>query len=489
MTTILLVDDEIQFVSLLVESIERIDPKYKCVTCHDVETAKEILVNEKIDIIVTDMNLQGPLNGSDLIKHVVDNHSEIPIAVLSAYDDETTAIEALKVGAFDFLNKPIVQKHLKFLMVRMCAAVNKNKENIQQLKAKENSTAARLIGESGLISNLKSKLVKISKGQAPIFIQGESGVGKEVVAHVIHNLSSRSEGPFVAINCGAIPPDLIESELFGYKKGSFTGAAQDSLGLIRAAKGGTLFLDEVGELPPDVQVKLLRVIQEKSVRPIGGGKEEFVDFRVISATHRDLKELVKAGSFRQDLYFRLFVMDVHVPPLRDRGSDILLLAEYFCTQICEKWGIANKEITVEVKNWLLNHSFSGNVRELQNIMERAIALSENNQIGMSDVTENPDDFKNITTDYLKVEPTKNFVLDENGAILVNKTFLADCDVLDDYLMDVEKIIILKVLDDTIGNKTLAAKKLGISFRSLRYRLKKLGLEAEADDEVYEVATN
>lgn len=485
MTTILLVDDEIEFASLLCESLERLSTDLKCIICHDVKTAKQILVNQHVDVIITDMNLQSSLNGFDLIRYVNDNCPEKPIAVLSAYDDEDTAIEAMKLGAFDFINKPIDQKKLKLLIAKISSAAIKNQEDLQKSQLKEEDDTKNLIGESHVIRHLKNKVRKIAKGQAPVFINGESGVGKEVVANIIHKLSNRSDGPFIAINCGAIPADLIESELFGYKKGSFTGATQDSVGLIRAANGGTLFLDEVGELPLEVQVKLLRVVQEKCIRPLGSDKETLVDFRIVSATHQDLKELISKGTFRQDLYFRLVVMDINVPALRERGNDIILLAESFCQKICKKWGIANKKITDEVKDWLMCQHFSGNVRELQNIMERAITLSENDQIELVDVSESyvpPNDTKE-KKGYMRLKQDEN---DQLSSITFDKAYHPDNESIDDYLGQIEKKILLQVLDETTGNKTLAAKKLGITFRSIRYRLKKFGLEA--DDDLVEGST-
>lgn len=481
MITILLVDDEIEFASLLSESLERLSPDLRCIICHDVKAAKQALINQDIDVIITDMNLQSSLNGFDLIRYVSDIFPEKPIAVLSAYDDEDTAIEAMKLGAFDFINKPIDQKKLKLLISKISTAAIKNKENLKKVQQEVigQDDTKDLIGQSQVILHLKNKMRKVARGQAPVFINGESGVGKEVVANIIHKLSSRSEGPFIAINCGAIPADLIESELFGYKKGSFTGATQDSLGLIRAANGGTLFLDEVGELPLDVQVKLLRVVQEKSVRPLGGDKEALVDFRIVSATHQNLKDLIAAGTFRQDLYFRLVVMDINIPALRERGSDIILLAENFCRRICEKWGIANKGITNEVKDWLMSQHFNGNVRELQNIMERAIALSENDQIELIDVSDS-----DVVQERFKED--NNYLRSEShqpSISALTDVYRPELESIDDYLGQIEKRILLQVLEETNENKTMAAKKLGITFRSIRYRLKKFGLETDDDDVV------
>ena len=296
------------------------------------------------------------------------------------------------------------------------------------------------------------------------------------MANLVHRLSNRNEGPFIAINCGAIPTELMESELFGHKKGSFTGAAQDKQGLIQSAHGGSLFLDEIAELPLSMQVKLLRAVQEKRIRPLGSDTEIDVDFRVISATHQDLEALVQQGKFRQDLYFRIHVMDLTLPPLRERGQDILLLAEHFIQKICQEWGIPNKKLTERSKEFLLGQYYPGNVRELRNIMERAITLSDEERIDLQHLQSaplrhalnSPQEINTLTSEIIATEtliaPKK---LPEEGLEL--------------YLEKVEKEILLNALNLTHWNRTLAAKKLGMSFRSLRYRLKKFGLDTEEDE--------
>lgn len=490
MTTILLVDDEIDFISLLSESLERLG--FSCFTCHSVKVAKEILQSRKdIDAIITDINLQSIFTGLDLIRYVVDQHSHIPVAVISAYTDSDASIEALKLGAFDYITKPIDSEKMHLLLDKLSNAAKKNKSVAQDQNVEcTNAVTSKLIGNSEPMQRVKQKLLKIARTQAPVFILGESGTGKEVVANLIHKASSRSEGPFVAINCGAIPADLIESELFGYKKGSFTGADKDSLGLIRSANGGTLFLDEISELPLALQVKLLRVVQEKKVRPLGGDREYLTDFRIVSATHRDLKALVDEGKFRADLFFRIFVMDLTLPPLRERGTDITLLAEYFCKKICAEWGVENKTITDNAKQWLLGQKFLGNVRELQNVMERAITLSESDELNVSDLAESsmaevveellPNDTLNkidaynpeALPAYISEQPSDQ--VNEN----LGEPYIPEKEGLVDYLDNIEKNILLKVLCESSGNKTLAAKRLGISFRSIRYRLKKYDIDSE-----------
>lgn len=489
MTTILLVDDEVDFITLFAETLERMG--FECYTCHSVKAAKEILSNQnKIDAIITDINLQSGLSGLDLIRYVADVHSDIPIAVASAYTDSDASIEALKLGAFDYITKPIDQERLKLLLDKLDSAAKQN-ASFRTSGITDNITS-ELIGNSEIIQKVKQKILKIARTQAPVFISGESGSGKEVVAKLVHKASNRSEAPFIPINCGAIPSDLIESVLFGYKKGSFTGADKDSLGLIRSADGGTLFLDEIAELPLSLQVKLLRVVQEKKVRPVGSDKEYTADFRIISATHRDLKALVEDGKFRADLFFRIFVMDINLPPLRDRGGDIILLAEYFCKKICDDWDVESKTLTQNAKNWLLNQRFTGNVRELHNIMERAITLSETPELDVVDLSESsvsvehlePPVAQNLSQHSVIDHKVDEMVASESACENENSDlYIPESEGLEAYLGGLEKNILLKVLHDAQGNKTLAAKRLGITFRSIRYRLKKYDIDSDDEAEV------
>ena len=380
------------------------------------------------------------------------------------------AIAALKAGAFDFVSKPINQKHLEQLLQK---ALNKPVENFQ---SKEDSLEQKLlIGQSLPIQQLRITLNKIARSQAPVFITGESGTGKEVIANLVHRLSNRNEGPFIAINCGAIPTELMESELFGHRKGSFTGATQDKQGLIQSAHGGSLFLDEIAELPLTMQVKLLRAVQEKRIRPVGSDAEIDVDFRVISASHQDLEALVQQGRFRQDLFFRIHVMDLVLPPLRERGDDIILLAHHFIQKISQEWGIPQKQLTERARNFLLSQYYPGNVRELRNIIERAITLSDEDKIDLPHLQSAPLRYPTAAALEHQQEAPPAFRSD----ILVSAKKLPD-EGLELYLENIEKDILLNALNLTHWNRTLAAKKLGMSFRSLRYRLKKFGLDT--DDE-------
>ncbi|OAL88511.1 two-component system response regulator [Acinetobacter terrae] len=464
---VLLVDDEEDLCTLMQMSLSRMGIKTHI--AHRLEQAKKRLSENKYDACLTDLNLPDG-NGLQLVEWIGQHLPALPVAVLTAYGNMEIAIAALKAGAFDFVSKPINQKHLEQLLQK---ALNKPIENFQ---SKEDSLEQKLlIGQSLPIQQLRITLNKIARSQAPVFITGESGTGKEVIANLVHRLSNRNEGPFIAINCGAIPTELMESELFGHKKGSFSGATQDKQGLIQSAHGGSLFLDEIAELPLTMQVKLLRAVQEKRIRPVGSDAEIDVDFRVISASHQDLEALVQQGRFRQDLFFRIHVMDLVLPPLRERGDDIILLAHHFIQKISQEWSIPQKQLTERAINFLLSQYYPGNVRELRNIIERAITLSDEDKIDLPHLQSAPLRYPTVTPLDHQQESTNAFRSD----ILVSAKKLPD-EGLEVYLENIEKDILLNALNLTHWNRTLAAKKLGMSFRSLRYRLKKFGLDT--DDE-------
>lgn len=382
------------------------------------------------------------------------------------------AIAALKAGAFDFVSKPVNQVHLDQLLQKAL-----NRQKIEHDFAESALENKLLIGRSQPIQQLRIAIKKIARSQAPVFVTGESGTGKEVVANLIHRLSNRSEGPFIAINCGAIPTELMESELFGHKKGSFTGATQDKQGLILSAHGGSLFLDEIAELPLSMQVKLLRAVQEKKIRPVGSDQEIDVDFRVISASHQDLDLLVRQGKFRQDLFFRIHVMDLMLPPLRERGEDVLLLANHFIQKICMEWETPLKQLTEAAETYLLQQHFPGNVRELRNMIERAITLSDDANIDVPHL--HPAPLRaNISNSIATVSQSL-----QNPVATPQIVKKLPSEGLERYLESIEKDILLNALNMTHWNRTLAAKKLGMTFRSLRYRLKKFGLDTETEQEV------
>ena len=369
---------------------------------------------------------------------------DLPVAVITAYGSMDTAVEALKAGAFDFISKPVNLKVLRNLVTN----VLKLADDYHQRERRSRDT---LLGESPAMRDIRSTIEKLSRSQAPIYIWGESGTGKELVAKLIHAKGPRADSPFVPVNCGAIPAELMESEFFGHKKGSFTGAVDDKDGLFQVASGGTLFLDEVAELPLHMQVKLLRAIQEKAVRPVGAQQEDPTDVRILSATNQDLGELVSAGEFRQDLYYRLNVIQLRVPSLRERRDDIPVLANHCLKKLARHSNKPGLELSPDAIQALSDYAFPGNVRELENILERATTLSESTTVSRADL-HLPDTGQsaNATTP---------------GELPLNT-----------YMDNIEKDALIKALEQTRYNKTAAAKRLGITFRALRYRLKKLGLE-------------
>ncbi|MCU7224404.1 sigma-54 dependent transcriptional regulator [Acinetobacter bohemicus] len=465
---VLLVDDEEDLCTLMQMSLMRMGIRTHI--AHRLEDAKQRLTDHQYDACLTDLNLPDG-NGLELLHWIHQRCPDLPVAVLTAYGNMEIAIAALKAGAFDFVSKPINQKHLEQLLQK---ALNKPVD-YDQHNANDSLEYKLLIGQSLPIQQLRVTLKKIARSQAPVFITGESGTGKEVIANLVHRLSNRSEGPFIAINCGAIPTELMESELFGHKKGSFTGATQDKQGLIQSAHGGSLFLDEIAELPLSMQVKLLRAVQEKRIRPLGSDTEIDVDFRVISASHQDLDALVQQGKFRQDLYFRIHVMDLVLPPLRERGQDILILAEHFIQKICQEWDIPVKPLSGRSKEFLLGQYYPGNVRELRNIIERAITLSDEDRIDLQHLQSAP---LRHTAPVLQ-ESTSHAELASSDQIIIPRKLPEEG--LELYLEKIEKEVLLNALNMTHWNRTLAAKKLGMSFRSLRYRLKKFGLDIEEEE--------
>ncbi len=442
----LIVDDEPDIRELLELTLGRMQIDTR--SAATLAEAREWLTRERFDICLTDMRLPDG-NGIDLIRHIQQQEINLPAAVITAYGSMDSAVEALKAGAFDFVTKPVDLHVLRNLV----NSVLKLSDDYPKRDRRSRNT---LLGESDVMRRIRSTIEKLSRSQAPVYISGESGTGKELVARLIHDKGPRSDSPFVPVNCGAIPTELMESEFFGHRKGSFTGAVSDKQGLFQLAEGGTLFLDEVAELPLHMQVKLLRAIQEKAVRPVGARQESPTDVRLLSATHQDLDALVEEGHFRQDLYYRLNVIQLRVPPLRERREDIPLLAEHMLKKLAATSDMPGYTLGPDAMDALCRYAFPGNVRELENILERAITLCEGNRIGAADL-HLPDTVAEPVTDTAtELEP---------GAV-----------PLDTYMDNVEKEALLKALEQTRYNKTAAAKLLGITFRALRYRLKKLGLE-------------
>lgn len=470
----LIVDDEEDLRILMQMTLQRLG--VKCVLAENVDEAKKQLKQHQFHLCLTDLNLPDG-NGIELVHYITQHYSGLPTAVISAYGNMDIAIAALKAGAFDFISKPIQQAQLKVLVQQ---AIDSSTRPINKLDSALEDQM--LLGNSDIIQDLKRTLRKLSRSQAPVYISGESGTGKEVVARLIHQLSNRNEGVFIPVNCGAIPQDLMESEFFGHKKGSFTGAHQDKVGLFQAAHGGTLFLDEVADLPLVMQVKLLRAIQEKKIRPIGSEQEISVDFRILSATHKNLEDMVQQGKFRQDLFFRIHVIDIQIPPLRDRGNDIILLAEHFLKQICQDWQLDMIQISSAAQHLLLQGHYDGNVRELRNVMERAVTLCDGHVIDVEHIPNLRCQQRSVDSLVIAPEPLAVSALTKKmSPASASETPTLPNEGLEDYLAEVEKKILVQALDSTHWNRTLAAKKLGMTFRSLRYRLKKFGLDTDDED--------
>jgi len=445
----LVIDDEQDILELLTMTLSGMS--IDCVTAENVAQANQALKQQAFDLCFTDMRLPDG-TGLDIVKTINTKYPECPVAVITAHGNVDMAVEALKSGAFDFVSKPLRLQVLRDL-VTSALNVSPKKTSFNERRSRD-----RLLGETDIIRSLRGKISKLARSQAPVYVTGESGTGKELVARLIHELGSRSEQTFVPINCGAIPTELVESEFFGHKKGAFTGAVSDKDGLFQAANGGTLFLDEVADLPLMMQVKLLRAIQEKAIRPVGGNEEISVDVRILSATHKNLAECVQKGTFREDLFYRLNVIELAVPPLRDRQADIPLLVSHVLSNLAEKNNENTPELTAAATKALNAYHFPGNIRELENILERAMTWSENGIIEEEDL-----------------------MLPESLSVIAkadNKTAKADDRVenLEATLEEQERQLIVDALDSTRWNKTAAARKLGVSFRSLRYKLKKLGLD-------------
>ncbi len=454
----LVVDDETDIRELVVLTLERMD--IRADSAGNIKEAKQLLAQRSYDLCLTDMRLPDGL-GLELVQHISANYSGLPVAVITAYGSAENAVSALKAGAFDYLTKPISLKQLRPLVE---SALKLSSSDI-----KETKNTVDLIGRSPAIDYVRTMIEKLARSQAPVYISGESGSGKELAARLIHSNSSRRDKTFVAVNCGAIPENLMESEFFGYKKGAFTGAAQDTLGLFQAANGGTLFLDEVADLPLAMQVKLLRAIQEKKVRAVGGTTEEAVDARIISATHKNLGTLMEQGLFRQDLYYRLNVIQLKMPALRDRPEDIPELMQKLLQKICTAQSIAVPVIEDNAQKLIAELQFAGNVRELENMLERALALCDGQKITTDDL---------FMYDEAKLSKPVGSQADQHDFDSSKSAEFG----LPEYLEDIEKRAIIKALERSNNNKTAAAKLLGVSFRTLRYRLTKLGLaKDEASD--------
>ena len=440
---VLVVDDEPDLCELLSITLQRMDLLPR--TANNVAAAQRLLKTEHFDLCLTDMQLPDG-NGLELVQWIQQYSPSVPVAVITAHGNMETAVRALKLGAFDFVSKPLDLPGLRKLVASALKLSTGGETDTTVM-------GPRLLGTSPAMQHMREMIARVSRSQAPVYIFGESGTGKELVAKLIHESGPRRDGPFVPVNCGAIPTELMESELFGHKRGSFTGAVSDKRGLVRSAEGGTLFLDEIADLPLHMQVKLLRVIQEKAVRPIGELVEVGVDVRILSATHKNLSILVAEGKFREDLFYRVNVIELRVPSLRERPEDVPELAEAMLRRLARRMKIGPPALGNDALTALESYGFPGNVRELENILERAITLSTGGEIRASDIQ-------------LRAIP---------GVPSASANVSSEAP-LGDHLEDIEREAIVKALEQTRYNKTAAAKVLGMSFRALRYRIKKLGIE-------------
>ncbi|MGE6474601.1 sigma-54-dependent transcriptional regulator [Psychrobacter sp. NPDC078631] len=569
-TTALVVDDEVDLCRLMQITLTKMGIKSD--VAYTLSQARTFWQDNDYDFCLTDLKLPDG-SGLELVKEI-SNSSNIPIAVITAHGSMDLAIEALKLGAFDFVNKPLELPRLRQLVENAIKVIHQDNEvqAAPECSPEQKMLDSRLIGNSAVMHPLKNTILKLARSQAPVFLSGASGTGKEVVARLIHDLSPRRDGSFVPVNCGAIPSELMESEFFGHKKGSFTGAVADKQGLFQQANGGTLFLDEVADLPLAMQVKLLRAIQEKTVRAIGDTKEVPVDIRILSATHKDLSQLVQDGAFRQDLYYRINVIELKLPTLNARRDDIPVLADHFLAMIADDWQLESPpSLTMEACERLQCHDFAGNVRELRNLLERAVTLAETSYIDVShlglpdidpelvnmqeqnhssaiDTSELPardvenqidvqstvqstkDDeqviqssrniatqveqratnlhpYRTNTNHYPSMVQHSSASNDSSSTSVANthdKESLLDSTAqqetskdisglqelfdgqlppqgLEHYLQEQEKQLIITALKQTGWNKTQAAELLGTTFRSLRYRMKKLEISEDAFD--------
>ena len=503
MTKALIIDDERDICELIEMSL--LGQDITCTSAYSVKAAIKALKEEQFNFVISDIKLPDG-DGLDLLAHIQKHYPGLPVCMITAHGNMDTAIRALKLGAFDFVNKPFDLKQLRSI----CKAALKENPGTDGGAGNTKPTATtgggrstnkvELIGDADVMQRVRDMIARVARSQAPVFIHGESGTGKEVAARSIHHQSNRGEGAFIAVNCGAIPENLVESEFFGYKKGAFTGANQDQDGLFVAANGGTLFLDEVADLPLSMQVKLLRAIQERAVRPIGGDREEAVDVRIISATHHDLARRVAENKFREDLYYRLNVIGLTMPPLRERDGDIAILAAHLLAKLAREAGYPEAHLSPAALAKLEAYPFPGNVRELENILERALTFVEGDTIEADDIhlsesripaepaarpAAAPPPEPTATAPRLPLRqraPTADLDEEEITALEQYQPRQKEGPAiplpndLENYMQGLERNLLIKALEDCNYNKTKAAEKLGISFRAMRYKLKKLGID-------------
>ncbi len=493
---VLVIDDEPDLRTLYEVSLVR--EGYVVHTAEGVEQALDLLKRERFDAVISDMRLQDGM-GLDVLRFLTQNQRNERCVVITAYGSAENAVEALRAGAFDYLTKPVDLKQFRSVLAQavrstqsgntavpaptvsaMPAAILDDSDNAADTVAARMMAPAavaqpaaltRMVGDSPAMRSVRERVQKIARSMAPVLVRGESGTGKELVAQAVHACSHRASGPFVAVNCGAIPEQLLEAEFFGARKGAYTGSMQDREGYFQAANGGTLFLDEIGDLPLAMQAKLLRAIQERSVRALGGTQEEPVDTRIVSATHHDLAALVAKGLFRQDLYYRLNVIEITLPPLRERRADIPRLAQALLARIAADTGQAPRAISASMLAALQRYDLLGNVRELENILHRALALSEGDELELED-----QDMRVASPDGIGLYAA---AMDGSAASAnVASTPAGVPSDLQSHLDIQEKAILLQALTECGFNRTAAAARLGISLRQIRYRMVRLGIDAQ-----------
>jgi two-component system, NtrC family, response regulator PilR len=474
---ILVVDDEPDLRTLYELTLLREGHDVVCAA--DLAQARESLAQQRFNVLITDMRLPDGL-GLELLRELSAQQRSEKCMVITAYGSAENAVEALKAGAFDYLTKPVDLKQLRAAVQSALQsqrqppaaaphpAANGSGRWVAHLPPDGLASLARIVGASPCVVQIKSRIEKVATSMAPVLIVGESGTGKELVARAVHACSHRASGPFVAVNCGAIPENLIESEFFGARKGAYTGATQDRDGYFQAASGGTLFLDEIGDLPLAMQAKLLRVIQERRVRSLGGVQEEPVDVRLVSATHRDLAALVHSGDFRQDLFYRLNVIELRTPALRERREDLPALAQALLQRLCTDAGLPVPTISPAALAWLQRRELPGNVRELENLLQRAMALSSGDTLEPSDFGDAEQRSANDTPQPATAVQTEN-----TRAAAIPSDLQA-------YLDEQERQLLLKALKEADFNRTATAARLGLNLRQMRYRIQRLGIAIPSD---------
>ncbi|VTU18424.1 Transcriptional regulatory protein ZraR [Variovorax sp. PBL-H6] len=483
---ILVVDDEPDLRTLYELTLLR--EGYRVEAAGSVSEAREHLDAGRFDAVITDMRLPDGL-GMEILQRIQQEQRSERCVVMTAYGSAENAVEALKAGAFDYLTKPVDLKQFRTVVASAVQARGAPARPVRQAEGNGTKLAAtignvgtaaleRLVGNSEPMRQVKSRIAKVARGMAPVLVRGESGTGKELAARAVHACSQRSDGPFVAVNCGAIPENLLEAEFFGARKGSYTGSSQDRDGYFQAARGGTLFLDEIGDLPLAMQSKLLRAIQERSVRPIGSTQEDAVDVRIVSATHKDLQAEVQAGRFRQDLFYRLNVIEIAVPALRERREDLPALCEALLARIARDAGMPIPALSPDVLHRLSQHPLNGNVRELENLLHRAVALSDGDVLHI-DVSSGAALLEPASTPPATVvqAPAEQ----SPAAPLASKPASVPSD-LQSYLDQQEREILVRALQDSGFNRTAAAARLGLSLRQIRYRIARLGIATPGGDD-------